>query len=295
MTNARILLDGLKLVESPRWHEGRLWFCHWGAGEVIAVTPEGAHEVVPLAEGVDPHTIGWLPDGRLLVVPKNPEPDGRLLRREADGTMVPHADLSALPGDLNELVVDGRGNAYVNGPGFAFLEFIKNINPADPRPLTERPGYRPGFIALIRADGTVVQQEHDIAFPNGMAITPDERTLIISESFAGVLTAFDIEPDGTLINRRTFAAGLGPDGICLDEDGAVWTSSGGNEAVRVAEGGKILDRVELDRAPFAVMLGGADGRTLFICAAKWDAQDPFAARTGQILAVPAPAAHVGYP
>ncbi|WP_426512054.1 SMP-30/gluconolactonase/LRE family protein [Dactylosporangium sp. McL0621] len=290
MTNARILLDGLKLVESPRWHEGRLWFCHWGAGEVIAVTPGGDHEVVPLA--ADPHTIGWLPDGRLLVVPKEPKPDGRLLRLEPDGTLVAHADLSALPGGCNELVVDGRGNAYVNGAGFDFLEFIKR---PDPRPLTERPGYKPGFIALIRPDGTVERQEHDLAFPNGMAVTPDNGTLIVSESFSGRLTAFDISGDGTLGNRRVFADGIGPDGICLDADGAVWTSSGGNEAVRVAEGGRILDRVELDRAPFAVMLGGDDGRTLFICAAQWDPQDPFGGGTGRILAAPAPAPHVGWP
>ncbi|MER7283675.1 SMP-30/gluconolactonase/LRE family protein [Dactylosporangium sp. NPDC000244] len=295
MTNVNVLLDGLKLVESPRWYEGRLWFCHWGAGEVIAVTPEGAHEVVPLDSAVDPHTIGWLPDGRLLVVPKNPETLGRLLRREDDGAMVAHADLSQLPGGCNELVVDGRGNVYVNGVGFAFLDFIKSVDLSDPRPLTERAGYEPGFIALIRPDGTVVRQEHDLAFPNGMAITPDNRTLIVSESFTGTLTAFDIADDGTLSNRRVFADGIAPDGICLDADGAVWTSSGGNEAVRVAEGGKILDRVELDRAPFAVMLGGEEGRTLFICAAKWDPQDPFGARTGRILATPAPTPHVGWP
>jgi sugar lactone lactonase YvrE len=261
-----------------------------GAGEVIAVTPEGDHEVVPLA--ADPHTIGWRPDGRLLVVPKNPEPDRKLLRLEPDGTLVAHADLAALPGGCNELVVDGRGNAYVNGAGFDFLQFIKR---PDPRPPTERPGYRPGFVALIRPDGTVERQEHDLAFPNGMAVTPDNRTLIVSESFTGTLTAFDISGDGTLGNRRVFADGLGPDGICLDADGAVWTSSGGNEVVRVAEGGRILDRIELDRAPFAVMLGGDDGRTLFICAARWNPQDPFGAGTGRILAAPAPAPHAGWP
>ncbi|WP_432993199.1 SMP-30/gluconolactonase/LRE family protein [Dactylosporangium sp. CA-233914] len=293
----KTLLDDLILVESPRWHDGRLWFCHWGAGEVIAVDPDGGgHEVMPVGPGVDPHTIGWLRDGRLLVVPKNPGPGRRLLRREPGGTLAPHGDLASLPGDLNELVVDGRGNAYVNGVGFPFLEFIRTVDPADPRPLTERPGYRPGFIALIRPDGTVLVLDDDLAFPNGMAITPDNRTLIVSESFTGRLTAFDIAGDGTLSGRRTFAEGLGPDGICLDADGAVWTSSGGNEAVRVAEGGKILDRVELDRAPFALMLGGADGRTLFIMAAKWNPQNPFGGeRTGRVLAVPAPARHVGWP
>jgi sugar lactone lactonase YvrE len=297
MTTSTVLLDDLILVESPRWHEGRLWFCHWGAGEIIAVTPGGERETVPLDPAVDPHTIGWLPDGRLLVIPKEAEPHRRLLRQEPDGTLVPHADLAALPGGCNELVVDGRGNAYVNGVGFDFLAFMKNLDRTDPRPLTERPGYVPGFIALIRPDGTVLPVAGDMAFPNGMAVTPDNRTLIVSESFTGRLTAFDIAADGTLSGRRIFAeGGLGPDGICLDADGAVWTSNGGTEAVRVAEGGRILDRVELDRSPFALMLGGDDGRTLFILAARWSPQDPFGGeRTGQVRTAPAPARHVGWP
>jgi sugar lactone lactonase YvrE len=295
-SEARLLLDDLILVESPRWHDGRLWFCHWGAGQVIAVDADGGSEVVPLDPAVDPHTIGWLPDGRLLVVPKNATPQRRLLRQEPDGTMVPHADLTGLPSGFNELVVDGRGNIYVNGADFDFLAFMKDLDPADTRPLQERPGYAPGYIALIRPDGTAVPVVGDIAFPNGMAITPDNGTLIISESFARCLTAFDIAPDGTLSNRRVWAAGLGPDGICLDADGAVWTADGGTAAVRVREGGEILDRVELDRWPFALMLGGPDGRTLFILAAHWNPAEPFGgARTGRVLAAPAPAPKVGWP
>jgi sugar lactone lactonase YvrE len=136
----------------------------------------------------------------------------------------------------------------------------------------------------------------DIAFPNGMVVTPDNRTLIISESFTGTLTAFDIAEDGALSNRRVFADGLGPDGICMDAEGAVWTSQGQRDCVRVAEGGKILDRVELDRDPFACMLGGPDGRTLFIMAAVWNPENPFGGpRTGQVLTVDAPAPHVGWP
>ncbi|MFI5912345.1 SMP-30/gluconolactonase/LRE family protein [Dactylosporangium sp. NPDC051541] len=295
MTNTRVLLDGLRLVESPRWHDGRLWLCHWGAGQVIAVTTKGDAAVVLHEPAVDPHTIGWLPDGRMLVVPKNADAEHRLLRREDDGSWVPHADLSGLPAGLNELVVDGRGNIYVNGAGFDLLEFMRNLDPDDPRPLTERPGYVPGFIALVRPDGTVHQQGHDIAFPNGMAVTPDNGTLIISESFAGRLTAFDIAADGSLGRRRVFADGIGPDGICLDADGAVWTSDGGTAAIRVAEGGQILDRVELDRPPFAVMLGGDDGRTLFMLAARWNPQDPFGGTSGRVLSAPAPAPHVGWP
>ncbi|GAA3455980.1 SMP-30/gluconolactonase/LRE family protein [Dactylosporangium matsuzakiense] len=295
MTDVRVLVDGLRIVESPRWHDGRLWFCHWGAGVAMAVDAEGRAEVVLDDPAVDPHTIGWLPDGRLLVVPKNQDAGRRLLRREPDGTWVAHADLSGLPAGLNELVVDGRGNVYVNGAGFGLLEFMRDLDPDDPRPLTQRPGYAPGFIALITADGAVHQQRFDIAFPNGMAVTADNGTLIVSESFAGCLTAFDIAADGSLGNRRVFAGGIGPDGICLDADGAVWTSDGGTAAVRVAEGGQILDRVELDRPPFAVMLGGDDGRTLFMLAAQWNPQDPFGGTTGRVLATTAPAPHVGWP
>jgi sugar lactone lactonase YvrE len=295
MTTVRTVADGFSFLECPRWRGGRLWLSDFYSRRVIAVHESGRVETIAEVAG-QPSGLGWLPDGRLLVVPKDPAPDRRLLRREADGTMVAHADTSALPAGCNELVVDGRGNAYVNGVGFEFLEFIKNADLADPRPLPERPGYRPGFIALIRPDGTVRVFEHDLAFPNGMAITPDGRTLIVSESFAGRLTAFDVGDDGDLTNRRTFAEGLGPDGICLDTDGAVWTSSGGDAAVRVAEGGAILDRVELDRSPFALMLGGDDGRTLFIMAARWNPQNPFGGeRTGQVLTARAPAPHAGRP
>jgi sugar lactone lactonase YvrE len=293
MTDTRVLLTDLIIGESPRWHDGRLWFCHWGAGEIVAVDLDGNREVIALDPAVDPHSIDWLPDGRLLVVPKNPAPDGRLLRREPDGTMVPHADLSALPSGFNEIVVDGRGNIYLNGAAFSLLAFLKDLDPDDKTPLTERPGYVPGYIALITPDGTVRQVAGDIAFPNGMLVTPDNRTLVISESFAGRLTAFDIAGDGSLSHRRVWADGIGPDGICVDADRAIWVSTGGNSIVRVRDGGEVLDRVEIDRAPFALMLGGD---TLFIMAARWDAQNPFGGpRTGRVLTVKAPAPGVGWP
>jgi sugar lactone lactonase YvrE len=293
MTDIRVLLTDLIIGESPRWHDRRLWFCHWGAGEIIAVDLDGNREVIALDPAVDPHSIDWLPDGRLLVVPKNPAPSGRLLRREPDGTMVPHADLSGLPSGFNEIVVDGRGSVYLNGADFGLLAFMKNLDPQDRTPLTERPGYVPGHIALITPDGTVSQVAGDIAFPNGMVVTPDNRTLVISESFAGRLTAFDIAEDGSLSHRRVWADGLGPDGICIDEEGAIWVSTGGNSIVRVRDGGEILDRVEIDRAPFALMLGGD---TLFIMAARWNPQNPFGGpRTGQVLTVKAPAPGVGWP
>jgi sugar lactone lactonase YvrE len=178
-------------------------------------------------------------------------------------------------------VVDGRGHIYLNGADFAFAAG------APPEP---------GYIKLVTPGGRLRQVAGDIEFPNGMVISPDNRTLIVSESFAGRLTAFSIDADGGLSDRRVFADGLGPDGICLDAEGAVWASTGGFAVVRVAPGGKVLQRVELagNRAPFALMLGGPDRRTLFILTAGWRkagsvtenlgrlADGP---RTGEILAL----------
>lgn len=289
----RVLMSDLTIGESPRWHDGRLWFCHWGPSEIVAVDLDGNSEIVMRDGDLRPHSIEWLPDGRLLIVAAS---EARLLRQEADGTLVDHADLSALPSGCNEITVDGRGNIYVNGANFDFMAFLDNIDPADETPWRERPGFVPGFIGLITPDGKVTQVADGIEFPNGMVVTPDNRTLIISESFAGRLTAFDIAEDGTLDNRRVWADGVAPDGICMDADGAIWTSQTQNDCVRVREGGEILDRIDLDRGPFACMLGGPDGRTLFVMAAEWNPGDPFGGpRTGQVLAVPAPAPGVGWP
>jgi sugar lactone lactonase YvrE len=282
-----VLLTGLKIAESARWHEGRLWLSNWGAQEVLAVGPDGQAEVMATVPTTLPFSIDWLPDGRLLVVAG---PEGRLLRQEPDGSLVDHADLRALDANLNELVVDGRGNIYVNGG--------TNFHPGE--------GEAPGFVALVTPDGRVRRVAEGLAFPNGMAVTPDEQTLIVSESFAGTLTAFDIAPDGGLSNRCVWAPVPG-DGIVLDTEGAVWTP-GWNEAgpacLRVAEGGEILDTVPLDRAGFACTLGGTDGRTLFVLAADWRMQGGFednikrlttGPETGQVVTARAPAAHAGHP
>jgi sugar lactone lactonase YvrE len=277
VSEPRVLLSGLAYVESPRWHDGRLWFAHWGTGEIVAVDADGASEVVGHGPPGVGWSIGWLPDGRLLVTGE------RLMRREPDGSMVEHADLSALADDWNEIVVDGRGNVYVNGR----CDF-------DPEG-----GDRPGVIALVAPDRSVRQVADAIAFPNGMVVTPDNRTLIVAESFAGRLTAFDIAPDGDLSNRRVFVEGIGPDGICLDTEGAVWAQNAGNSCVRVREGGRVLETIELDRSPFACMLGGPDGRTLYVLAAEWlgieKLDDALAARTGEVLTVRAPAPRAGWP
>lgn len=202
MLKPKVLLDGLAYVESARWHEGRLWFAHWGTAEVVAVDLNGKSEVitrhVPPALG---WSIDWLPDGRLLVTGK------KLMRMEPDGSMVRHTDLSNVSKfGWNEMVVDGRGNIYINSINFGFLA-------------GEQP--KSGIIALVTPDGKARKVAGDLAFPNGMVITPDNSTLIVSESFTGRLIAFDITSDGSLSNRRIWAEGLGPDGICIDAEGAI--------------------------------------------------------------------------
>jgi sugar lactone lactonase YvrE len=279
MSEPRVILSGLAYVESPRWHDGRLWFAHWGTDEIIAVDLDGHSEVVAHGPGGLGWSIDWLPDGRLLVT------GGGLSRVEPDGSSVPHVNLGDLASDWNELVVDGRGNAYANGGMFG---------PAEQGPA--------GVIALVTPDGGVRQVADGLAFPNGMAVTPDNKTLIVAESWAEQLTAYDIANDGTLSGRRAWAATPGdhPDGICIDADGAVWYADVGNRhCVRVMEGGELLATVALDRGAFACMLGGADGQTLIMLAAEWrgfeQAEQAIADRTGQVLAVDAPARHAGWP
>jgi sugar lactone lactonase YvrE len=281
MSEPTVLLSGLGIPESPRWHEGRLWFCNWVDRQVVAVGHDGAAEVTPMRNTrLMGYSIDWLPDGRLLMT------GDKLERQEPDGSLVTMAEQPA-----NEIVVDGRGNVYVNGADFDFAG-------------GEAP--KPGYIKLLTPDGELRQVADDIQFPNGMVITPDNRTLIISESFARRLTAFDIDSDGGLSGRRVFAEGLGPDGITMDAEGAVWVGSGGNAIVRVAEGGRVLQHVELSetRSPFALMLGGPDRRTLFILTAEWHRADGIAnnldrlangPRTGQILTLPVEVPGAGRP
>jgi sugar lactone lactonase YvrE len=282
VTALRILLTGLAFGESPRWHEGRFWFSNWVANEVVAVDVEGKSERV-LSMPSFPFSIDWLRDGRLLIVSATERP---LLRREANGSLVAHADLSSISDKpWNEIVVDGRGNAYINNVGF---DMMSGEQPA------------PGFVALVAADGSVRRAGDGVMFPNGMAVTPDNTTLIVAESYGKRVTAFGIARDGRLSNQRTWAdLGVGvPDGICIDAEGAVWYADVPNKrCVRVREGGDVVQTVEVDRGCFACMLGGADGRTLFIMAAEWGGPASMAsgARTGQVLTIEAPAPHAGWP
>jgi sugar lactone lactonase YvrE len=275
MPELQTLLTGLGFGESPRWHEGRLWFSNWGTQEVVAVDLEGKNEVMVRVPTTIPFCIDWLPDGCLLVVSGR---EGLLLRRESDGELVTHADLSGLAGIWNEIVVDGRGNVYINGGDFD----------------------APGIIALVTPDGSARLVADGIAFPNGMAVTPDNKTLIIAESHGNCLTAFDIDADGNLSNRRVWAAleGAAPDGICLDAEGAVWYGDVPNKCcVRVREGGEVLQTIHLDRGCFACMLGGVNKQTLFLMAAEWRGFEQIAdgARTGQVLISQASAPGVGWP
>jgi sugar lactone lactonase YvrE len=277
MPEPRTLLTGLAFGESPRWHEDRLWFANWGAQEVIAVDLDGDDEVVTRVPTTIPFSIDWLPDGRLLVVSGR---EALLLRQEPDGSLVTHADLSGINEVFNEIVVDGRGNTYVNGASSDLSA--------------------PGIVALVTPDGSARQVADGIAFGNGMAVSPDNSTLIVAESHGNRLTAFDVAADGGLSNRRVWAdlPGGFPDGICLDADGAAWYADVPNQhCVRVREGGEVLQTVELDRGCFACMLGGADDRTLFMMAAEFhgmENMDP-EARTGQVLTVEAPAPGAGWP
>ena len=281
MPRPRTLLDGIAFGESPRWHDDRLWFSDWGTQEVVAVDLLGESEVI-VGVPSSPFSIDWLPDGRLLIVSG---PEGALLRREPDGTLVTHADLSGLSDHpWNEMVVDGRANAYINNIGFAF-------------PAGE---FAPGTVALLTPDGSVRQVADGVAFPNGMAVTPDNSTLIVAESYGNKLTAFEIAEDGDLSNRRVWAdLGDGvPDGICLDAEGAVWYADVPNKrCARVAEGGEVLQTIELDLGCFACMLGGEEGRTLFIVAQEWGGTVGTSEeeRTGRVLFAPAPAPGAGWP
>jgi sugar lactone lactonase YvrE len=281
MPEPHTLLTGIAFGESPRWHGGRLWLSDWGTQQVIAVDPEGKSEVIVRTPS-SPFSIDWLPDGRLLILSG---PEGRLLRRESDGSLITHADLSGLSDHpWNELVVDGRGNAYANNIGFDFPDGE----------------FAPGTVTMLTPDGSVRQAADGLAFPNGMVVTPDSATLIVAESYANRLTVFDIAADGSLSGQRVWAdVGDGvPDGICLDAEGAVWYADVPNKrCVRVREGGEVLQTIELDRGCFACMLGGIEGTTLFMVAQEWNGMESAAGgeRTGQLLTVPAPAPGAGWP
>lgn len=282
MDQPQLLMTGIAFGESPRWHDDRLWFADWSAEELIAVDLSGRSEVVARVHSF-PFCLDWLPSGELLIVSGA---ERRLLKLERDRAFSTYADLKPISDKgWNEIVIDGRANAYVNGGGF-------DLKAGEP--------FAPGVIALVTPDGVARQVADGIAFPNGMAVMPDNSTLVVAESYAARLTAFEIGADGALFNRRVWAelSGAAPDGICIDASGAVWYADVPNKrCVRVREGGEVLDQVELDRGCFSCALGGPVGSTLFIVAREWRGLDAVEdeLRTGQILIVEAPEPGAGWP
>ena len=262
MSTATVLTDGLYFGEGPRWHEGRLWFSDFYAHAVKSVGADGVQRI-ELELDDQPSGLGWLPDGRLLVVSMAAM---KLLRQDPDGLVV-HADLSEFSAHLcNEMVVDNTGRAWVGNFGFdldALME-EKGVEEA----LADHPTTN---LVRVDPDGTVHLAASDMHFPNGTVITPDGRTLIVAETLSMCLTAFDIEADGSLTNRRVWApVGMrAPDGICLDADGNVWVANAmAPECVLVAPGGEILQTITTSQLCYACMLGGDDGRTLHMVTAQ---------------------------
>lgn len=252
----RRIATGLGMLESARWHEGRLWFADWTAGRIHAVAEGGRLETLGEHRSL-PLCFDFLPDGSLLLASA---PRLALLRLTEDRGLEPYADLSGVSAQpANEVVCDGRGTAYVN---FVNLELGRDLPQGEPAP---------GFVAVVGQDGGPRVVADDLAFPNGMALSADGSTLVVAESYRSRLVAFTVEDDGDLSGRRVFAelGGDAPDGICLDADGNAWYADVPHQhVVRVAEGGRILDRVDVGQGAFSCVLDGP-GTTLFVVTATW--------------------------
>jgi sugar lactone lactonase YvrE len=269
--NIETLLTGLTFAEGPRWRDGKLWFSDFYAFQVLTLGLDGKSETI-VEVPQRPSGLGWTQEGELLVVSML----DRRLCRVRGGRLEPVADLSGLAtGPCNDMVVDAKGRAYVGNFGYD-------------RHRGEAP--RTTCIVRVDPDGRVTRAADDLNFPNGTVITSDGKTLIVGETFAHRLTAFDVAPDGGLSNRRVFAElpGVWPDGICLDAEGAIWVTdaSGGSGVIRVFEGGRIAETILLGaRKAFACMLGGPDRKTLFLCTNIASGPENGAKRQGQIDAV----------
>ena len=282
MPGLPVFVRGLDFGEGPRWHDGRLWFSDFHQHTVSSVGDDGERVTELLLDDEFPSGLGWLPDGRLLVVAMKSR---RVLRIEADGTVVTHADLSEVAtGRCNDMVVAADGTAYVGNFGF-------ELGGGDPM--------RPATLARVTPDGEVFVGAEDLEFPNGTVITPDGHTLIVGETFGRRATAFTIADDGTLHDRRVWAD-LGevlPDGCTLDAEGAIWFADArGTAVVRVREGGEVTDRVVTGQIPFACALGGDDGRTLFVvCADSARDEDVVGTATGTVRTLRVDVPHAGRP
>jgi sugar lactone lactonase YvrE len=280
VVEAEPFVDGLHFGECPRWHQGRLWFVDFYDNAVASAGPAGDVRVELEVPG-EPAGLGWLPDGRLLVVARKPR---TVLRVEDGGRLVHHGDLNPLATFYgNDMVVDGAGRAYVGNFGFDLDRFVEERGAVA---LVEPPGPPTAVLIRVDPDGSAHLAAEDLSFPNGTVITPDGRTLIVAETLGGRLTAFDIGEDGTLSGRREWASlpWCAPDGICLDAEGRVWVSNAlTSECILVAEGGEILGRVTTSQNCFACMLGGDDRRTLYLVTAPTSIEaEVSVSRTGRI-------------
>jgi sugar lactone lactonase YvrE len=290
-----VVLDGFSFLECPRWRDGRLWVSDFYTDKVVTTDGRGGSEVVAEVPG-QPSGLGFLPDGRALVVSMR---DHRVLVRDESGRLREHADLSGVvSGVLNDMLVDERGRAYVGNFGFDLMG-----------------GGALRYTTLTRVDpdGTVTTVAEDLGFPNGMVLLPG-GVLVVAETFAGRLTAFDVDDDGGLHNRRVWAQfgetpqtedvgeavqrlEVAPDGICADAEGAIWVADALHDRVlRVREGGEIAEEIAAGTGVFACMLGGDDGRTLFLCAApSFPEHERRPVREAQLLAVRVDVPHAGLP
>lgn len=280
MSDFTTLLDGAIFTEGPRWHDGKLWFSDMHDQKIFTVDMDGNQELVFEAEG-DTSGLGFLPDGTLLYVSMH---DRKLMRLD-DGKASEVANLAGLATfHCNDMVTDAKGRSYVGNFGFD-LHGGEEPSPAN--------------LIMVDTDGTVSIAASGLMFPNGMVITPDDKTLIVGETFGACLTAFDIAEDGTLSNRREWAnvAPSVPDGICLDAEGAIWIASPTTQdVIRVKEGGEVTDRLKVSTNAFACMLGGEDGKTLFVLTSE--ESDPAkmeGRRTGKIEITQVDVPHAGLP
>ncbi len=287
MTDAStVVASGHAFLEAPRWRDERIWFSDFYAAVVYSAREDGADLRVEAEVPQQPSGLGWLPDGRLLIVSMR---DRKVMRREPDGTLVVHADLTSYAtGHLNDMSVDADGRAYVGNFGFDLMGGA----PVEPAALHR-----------VDPDGTVTEVADDLWFPNGSAITP-EHVLLVTETFGNRVSAFDITKDGRLTNRRVWAEfgplpadrslaaalgalNVGGDGACLDAEDAMWIADAtGARLIRVVEGGTVTDELRLRMPAYACALGGSDGRTLYACIAPdFDEAARKAAREAELVAI----------
>lgn len=291
------VLSDLTFLEGPRWHDGRIWVSDFYSHRVLSAQADGSDVRVEAEVPAQPSGLGWLPDGRLLIVSMR---DQQLLRRETDGTLVTHADLQGVLNEkLNDMVVDEHGRAYVGAFGFDLMGGAPMQHSA---------------IVRVDPDGTIETVADDLWFPNGMVITADGQ-LLVAESFGNRVSAFAISDDGKLEPRRDWAKfgpeptttsvaeaqtqlAVVPDGVSGAADGTLWVAdAGGNRVIRVRAGGEIVEEISAGEAGvFACALGGDDGKTLFLCTAPdFHEEARSQASEAALLAVRVSVGHAGLP